>query len=99
MTFRAGLFSRHISGAPSKKFGRRASRVSGKPMYADDEVDFDFEVPEKLAMITAKKQLSGLLIPFEQRGHRIRVKLDCTYFDWTPTTGSLRFRGGTSFSS
>jgi hypothetical protein len=60
---------------------------------------FDFVVPEKLAMVTAKKQLSDLCIPFEQSGQKIRVMLDCAHIDWSPTTGSLRFRGGRIFSS
>jgi hypothetical protein len=63
------------------------------------EIDLDFVVPEKIAMVTARKQLSALSIPFEQRGQKLRVRLDCTYLDWTPGTGSLRFRGGTIFSS
>jgi hypothetical protein len=68
-------------------------------MLRADEIDFDFERPEKFAMTEAKKQLKALAIPFTQRGQKIRVKLDQTFIYWTPTTGSLRFKGGTIFSS
>jgi len=45
--------------------------------HADDvgTIDFDFVRAEKFAMVTAKKQLLALSIPFEQRGQKIRIKV------------------------